>query len=244
MEYVEGATLRDLIGPGGVGQEQALEHVTQLCRGLHEIHFAKPPLVHRDIKPGNLVVGERDGVLRIVDFGLGRDLGKPIQAASAAVGTPTYMSPEQLAGGTIDPRTDLYAASLVAYELLTGVVPMCDSVGNPDELARAKGWRVGDEGLTGSLATFFTQGLAAAPSLRFQSAEALMRAFESSIVSFQSSRPTPDVGRSTVRLSAKWMPSRRTCGRVGPISQLKSATVEERTVRRTGHFMQCAALGT
>lgn len=193
MEYVDGETLRDLIGPGGVGQDQALRYVTQLCRGLNEIHTARPPLVHRDIKPGNLVIGERDEVLRIVDFGLGRDLRTPIKAASAAAGTPMYMSPEQLSGGAIDPRTDLYAAGLVAYELVTGVVPMCDAVGYPDRRARAAGWMAENSGLPASLTRFFIQALAADPARRFQSAEALMRAFESSVKSSPSARPGPAV---------------------------------------------------
>lgn len=193
MEYVDGATLRDLIGPGGVGQDQAVGYVAQLCRGLNEIHTASPPLVHRDIKPGNLVVGERDEVLRIVDFGLGRDLRSPIQAPSAAAGTPMYMSPEQLAGGEIDSRSDLYAASLVAYELLTGMVPMCDAVGYPDRRARAAGWKEADNSLPASLIRFFIQALAAEPARRFQSAEALMRAFESSVKSNPSARPGPEV---------------------------------------------------
>ncbi len=181
MEYVEGAPLRDRIGPGGLPAREALEYVRQLCRGLDGIHGARPPLVHRDIKPDNLVIGARDGVLRIVDFGLGRDITARLSAESGRAGTPAYMAPEQMLGAPIDARTDLYAASLVAHELLTGTVPMCQPGGMPDVRARAAGWVPGRQGTPCEFEEFFARGLAPAPHLRFPTAEALMRAFEACV---------------------------------------------------------------
>ncbi len=129
MELLRGITLQELIGRYGAQPEERVIHIlTQVCGSLQEAHAAG--LIHRDIKPGNLVLCERGGrtdTLKVLDFGLVRRFrdpdGKPDATAQEiqVEGTPLYMAPETIdhpdAG---DPRSDLYAVGAVAYELLTG----------------------------------------------------------------------------------------------------------------------------
>jgi eukaryotic-like serine/threonine-protein kinase len=123
MEFVEGSSLKDLIMSRGRLPAGAVVAIgKQLCRALEVAHEAG--VIHRDIKPQNMVV-EADGVLKVMDFGIAR-----LQArseghtqAGMVVGTPEYMSPEQLRGDDLDARSDLYSAGVVLYESLTGRLP-------------------------------------------------------------------------------------------------------------------------
>lgn len=123
MELVEGRTLKDLIHSRGRLPAQAVLPIAkQLCRALEVAHEAG--VIHRDIKPQNLVV-EPDGVLKVMDFGIARltSGSSGMTQAGMVVGTPEYMAPEQLLGDDVDPRVDIYAAGAVFYECLTGRVP-------------------------------------------------------------------------------------------------------------------------
>jgi HAMP domain-containing protein/predicted Ser/Thr protein kinase len=124
MEFVEGSSLKDLIVSRGRLPAAAVVSIgKQLCRALEVAHEAG--VIHRDIKPQNMVV-ESDGTLKVMDFGIAR-----LQArsdghtqAGMVVGTPEYMSPEQLRGDELDGRSDLYSAGVVLYESLTGRLPL------------------------------------------------------------------------------------------------------------------------
>ena len=123
MEFVEGSSLKDLIiSRGRLPAAAVISIGKQLCRALEVAHEAG--VIHRDIKPQNMVV-EADGTLKVMDFGIAR-----LQArsdghtqAGMVVGTPEYMSPEQLRGDELDGRSDLYSAGVVLYESLTGKLP-------------------------------------------------------------------------------------------------------------------------
>ena len=134
MEFVEGTTLRQLIARGPMKLNEVLEIITQILSALAEAHQAG--IVHRDIKPENIMV-RHGGLVKLLDFGLAKLTEKPAAAvdteaptqallkteAGVVVGTPYYMSPEQVRGLEIDPRTDIWSFGVVAYEMLTGIFP-------------------------------------------------------------------------------------------------------------------------
>jgi serine/threonine-protein kinase len=125
MDFVTGRTLRELTQGGRLAVPRALRFTQQLLAGLAHAHAQG--IVHRDLKPENLILSDEEGLeehLRILDFGLAKLRDGPQMTAGMAVGTPSYMSPEQSgADGAIDARTDLYTVGIVLFELLTGKKP-------------------------------------------------------------------------------------------------------------------------
>jgi len=122
MEYIHGEDLKQLIRKvGRLSPGQAIGITRQVCDGLAEAH--KLGVVHRDLKPQNIMIDE-DGSARIMDFGIARSLsGKGITGAGVMIGTPEYMSPEQVEGKETDPRSDIYSLGVILYEMVTGRVP-------------------------------------------------------------------------------------------------------------------------
>jgi serine/threonine-protein kinase len=125
MELVEGTSLKQLIVTRGrLPVSVTLTVGKQLCRALEVAH--EQGVIHRDIKPQNMVV-DATGFLKVMDFGIARlahpPQGKGLTEVGASVGTPDYMSPEQLSGAELDARSDLYSAGVVLFECLTGRLP-------------------------------------------------------------------------------------------------------------------------
>jgi serine/threonine protein kinase len=120
MEQVEGGTLWDRLEgrKRSIPRAEALRLLGQLCEGLGHAHSKK--LVHRDIKPQNLLLRTSDGCLKITDFGIARAAEETTRLTQAGkvIGTERYMAPEQLADGKITPAVDVYACGVVADELL------------------------------------------------------------------------------------------------------------------------------
>ncbi len=100
---------------------QVLRVGIRLARALHHAH--RQGVVHRDVKPANIMVSDDGATVRIMDFGIARMAGASRTRTGLVLGTPSYMSPEQLAGQTVDGRADLYALGAVIYQLLTGRLP-------------------------------------------------------------------------------------------------------------------------
>ncbi|MEO7732795.1 MAG: protein kinase [Kofleriaceae bacterium] len=128
MEYVSGTTLRALIDNGPLPPRRALTLVRQIAAGLAHAHAQG--VVHRDVKPANLMISEEIGTgdhARILDFGLARlrgAVGRDATQTNVVVGTPNYMAPEQtVGGGLIDARTDIYAVGIVLFEMISGDRP-------------------------------------------------------------------------------------------------------------------------
>jgi len=122
MEYVPGQDLKGLIRQTGqLAIGTAISIAKQVCEGLTEAH--RLGVVHRDLKPSNLMI-DKDGNARIMDFGIARSLkAKGITGAGVMIGTPEYMSPEQVEGKEADQRSDIYALGVMLYEMVTGSVP-------------------------------------------------------------------------------------------------------------------------
>lgn len=123
MEYVPGQTLRELIHGHGVEPDQAVEYMLGILDALSFSHRAG--IVHRDIKPANVKVTP-DGTVKVMDFGIARaveDTQAALTQSQAVLGTAQYLSPEQARGAAVDPRSDLYSAACVLFEMLTGRAP-------------------------------------------------------------------------------------------------------------------------
>ena len=124
MEYVEGHTVRELLGDGeAVPIPEAVEITTGVLDALEYSHRAG--IVHRDIKPGNIMLTST-GAVKVMDFGIARameDSSATVTQTHAVVGTAQYLSPEQARGEIVDARSDLYSTGCLLYELLTGQPP-------------------------------------------------------------------------------------------------------------------------
>ncbi len=118
MEYVPGETLAEVIRrKAAVTIAEKLRWIEDLCAGAAYAH--QVGVIHRDIKPTNLMI-DRAGRLKILDFGIARMLGgTPASNATALIGTPGYMAPEQILGSPVDHRADIFSIGVVAYELLS-----------------------------------------------------------------------------------------------------------------------------
>jgi serine/threonine-protein kinase len=122
MEAVPGRSCAELLRERGhLDVEQAVEIVAQACRGLDYAH--RNGVVHRDVKPGNLLVTD-DGVVKLADFGIAKATEQSsITQVGSVLGTAAYLAPEQARGEASGPRSDLYALGVVAYQLMSGRLP-------------------------------------------------------------------------------------------------------------------------
>ena len=119
MELVEGSSLRELID-GGLEIEEAVEVTRQMLAAAAFAH--EHGIVHRDLKPMNVLI-DRDGRVRVTDFGIARAGGSEITRTGSVMGTAQYLSPEQAQGMDVSPATDVYAIGVILFEMLCGRVP-------------------------------------------------------------------------------------------------------------------------
>jgi tRNA A-37 threonylcarbamoyl transferase component Bud32 len=184
MEFLEGPTLRVLLR-----QERPLPtpHTLEILGGITAAVQAahRRRLVHRDLKPENVILarGEEGDVPKVLDFGLARMLpdGHASQGDTATrgiVGTPRYMAPEQMTGGSIDPSWDCWALSVIAYEMLTGTYPFEGGEASDGRAAllagRFRPVRLASGGTAPALDAFFSRAFARQPEDRPASAAALL----------------------------------------------------------------------
>lgn len=204
MEIVPGPTLDVALREGPLAAKEVVRLGTQLARGLAAAH--EQGIVHRDLKPSNLCL-TADGLLKILDFGLARVAPAPSAertqqtptetAAGKVVGSPPYMSPEQLVGKEADARSDVYSAGACLYELATGRRPhggksgalLVDAILHeaPEPAGRVRA------GVPAGLEAVIAKAMDKEPSLRYQTARELLVDLErlqqgSAVVSAVSSR--------------------------------------------------------
>jgi serine/threonine protein kinase len=200
MEFVDGRPLTTELSKGRLPQARALRILDQTCAALSEAHGVG--LVHRDLKPDNLMLTDRHGnpdYVKVLDFGIAKMLGEEGQAnltaAGAIFGTPRYMAPEQANAGKVDARTDLYALGVILYEMLSGAHPFkADSavdflIKHATEAVVLPTHRFDDIELLPRVEALLGKCLEKAPASRFQSAAELQREIR------QTLRDLPDSAR-------------------------------------------------
>jgi len=124
MEYVAGRTLGDIIrAEGPMAPSRAIAIAADVAAGLDAAH--REGIVHRDVKPANVLVSQGDGVVKVADFGIARatDSREDLTMPGMVIGTATYLSPEQAQGRAVDQRSDVYSLGMVLFEMLTGRAP-------------------------------------------------------------------------------------------------------------------------
>ncbi len=138
MDFVEGTTLRDSIRRGPLPPEKAVQLAAEVAEALRAAH--EKGLIHRDIKPANIMLTP-EGHAKVMDFGLAKHFARPEEDTAAGgptitvtgegltPGTPAYMSPEQLRGRELDPRSDIFSLGIVLYEMLSGRHPFKKETG-------------------------------------------------------------------------------------------------------------------
>jgi len=126
MEFVKGRELQDILNSNErFGVAGVVQVMTQLLEALDYSH--RSGVVHRDIKPANIILLD-DGTVKVADFGIARVESSNLTQAGMVLGTPSYMSPEQFMGQTVDGRSDLFSAGVILYQLLTGEKPFTGSL--------------------------------------------------------------------------------------------------------------------
>ncbi len=121
-EFIDGKTLKDIIAEGTLNTKRALDYALQIAAGIEHAH--RKDIIHRDIKPQNVIVSN-DGTVKIVDFGIARMTSQTTRtmAGKDVVGSVHYLSPEQAKGAETDNRSDIYSFGILLYEMFTGKVP-------------------------------------------------------------------------------------------------------------------------
>ncbi len=189
MELVEGRNLEEVVHNDRLSQAQILRIAIQVVEALKSAHAHK--IMHRDIKPSNLIIGE-SGEVTMLDFGLAKALTESgvsskfdlslesLTRTGTVVGTVDYMSPEQIRGGEVDHRTDLFAVGVMIYQMSTGRLPFHgksygDTIRRILDEPPGRMPRVGSDSSQGDLERIVLTCLRKDPSNRYQSAEELLQ---------------------------------------------------------------------
>lgn len=179
MEYFPGKTLAGFLDHRGtLSEEEYTDILGQICDGLEAAHGAG--VVHRDLKPGNVLIGERSAV-KIIDFGLATsELRSGLTVTGQILGTPNYMSPEQVRGRPVDARSDIYSLGALAYHAVTGAPPFAGAspiaIGFAHLMEEPTPVRDVRDDVSAALATVIGKSLAKEPADRPQSVSAFRKA--------------------------------------------------------------------
>ncbi len=195
MECIEGITLhRQLADKRVIPVENVIEYSRQVCAGLDYAH--SHGVVHRDVKPANIMI-EANGAVKIMDFGIAKSGGTGMTTAGQVLGTPNYMSPEQVKGRPLDGRSDLFSFGVILYEMVTGEKPFTgqnvttivykivhENPIPPRDL---------DVTIHPGLSWIITKALAKSPDERFQTGADLVKALQNYKAYGPSGEPTTEV---------------------------------------------------
>jgi len=172
MDFIDGEDLRNRMERLGILTEDDAVHIgAAICDALTYLHTRKPPILHRDIKPGNVKITP-DGHIFLVDFGLAKIYQSASQATTtgARAMTPGYSPPEQYGTARTDPRTDVYSLGATLYAALSGVIPE-DGLARAMDNAQLTSLRKRNPKVSRRLAAAIEKAMAIDPSDRFQNAE-------------------------------------------------------------------------
>lgn len=141
LEYCPGGTLAEYLQTHGqLDYSQVLNFGLQITQGLNYMHnFNQRGLVHRDLKPHNILFDETQRILKITDFGLSLVTGRSAGTISGVKGTPEYMAPEQWQAGEVTEKCDIYAWAMIMWQCLTGKKPWAEAKGHFEILSSVTG---------------------------------------------------------------------------------------------------------
>ncbi|WP_069805502.1 serine/threonine protein kinase [Thermogemmatispora onikobensis] len=124
MEYIDGKTLEELLEENGgpFSERRVLGWARQICDVLEYLHGQQPPVIFRDLKPGNIML-RRDGRIKLIDFGIARLVRRSSSQDTQLLGTPGFAPPEQYGSAQTDQRSDIYSLAVTLFQLLTGTLP-------------------------------------------------------------------------------------------------------------------------
>lgn len=175
MDYIEGEDLRQRMERvGNITEDEAILLGAAMCDALTYLHTRKPPILHRDIKPGNVKITS-DGHIFLVDFGLAKVLhGSQATTTGARAMTPGYSPPEQYGTARTDPRTDVYSLGATLYASLTGIIPE-DGLARAMDNTQLTPLRKRNSKISRRLAAAIEKAMGIDPADRFQNAEEFKR---------------------------------------------------------------------
>ena len=182
MEYVEGIDLYDMLDAAGkIPYDVAAIIALQVARALDYVHYRR--IIHRDIKPANIMLSNQGGV-KLMDFGIARDdtYGSDLTEAGTGIGTPSYMSPEQILGDPLDAGSDIFSLGIVLFQMLAGKKPFVEderfSVMHKIRLERQESIRKVNPDVPRELDRIVEKCLQKESRHRFRSAQNLVMALE------------------------------------------------------------------
>src|SRR5258705_3037852 len=197
MEFIPGERLKQRLGMGGrPDRAWVMSFGAVLADALQVAH--KAGIIRRDIKPANILIRDGDGAAKIGDFGVARLKESDLPQSGAALGSPGYMSPEQVRGGALDGRSDLFSLAVVLYEALCGrrpfhgddLVSLAYSIAHDTQVPLSRQL----QGCPAGLDEFFNRALSKDPDKRFPDGAAFREAF----VEAGSQQSSPEVGRTVM----------------------------------------------
>ena len=227
MELVEGKDLGAMVdehGGPGLPIEQVVDYGRQACEALQYVHDQR--IVHRDVKPQNLICGAEGVVL--VDFGVARELGGS-ESGTVGVGTPRYMAPEVFAGGAVSARADVFGLAATMWTLITGAPPV---YGDPTQLAREF------DGVTPELEATLRSGLEIIPERRVASVAGFAQALGEKLEASEGASLARSINKTTGPLNLVEAVVRAAAG----VFEAAAASIAL-TDRTTGELVYHAAWG-